>query len=98
MSAPEPLPCPVCGRQPSASVREAAERLRAHLGVTSGKILYRHKSGTLHRQSDELPYGVAVAELCDEDGITFAGSEVIEFALLVLDALAALDAARGGAS
>lgn len=81
-----------------AEVREAAERLRAHLGVTSGKILYRHKSGTLHRQSDELPYGVAVAELCDEDGITFAGSEVIEFALLVLDALAALDAARGGAS
>lgn len=76
---------------PSDAVREAAERLRAHLGVTSGKILYRHKSGTMHRQLDELPYGVAVAELCDEDGITFAGSEVIEFALLVL---LALDAAK----
>lgn len=27
VTAPEPLPCPVCGRQPSVSVREAAETL-----------------------------------------------------------------------
>lgn len=34
-TAPEPLPCPVCGRPPSDAVREAEERLRDDLKYVS---------------------------------------------------------------